>query len=92
MEKVAPCIIIAASALHIITAHQFHFIYDHKNWTDAKSYCREKFTDLATVNNMEDVAILETLANLTKILYTAYSYVTAFFFSLFKGFVVLDTV
>uniref|UniRef100_UPI003AAED0E4 macrophage mannose receptor 1-like isoform X2 n=1 Tax=Centroberyx gerrardi TaxID=166262 RepID=UPI003AAED0E4 len=33
----------------------FHFVNVAENYTDAKSYCRDKYTDLATVHNAADM-------------------------------------
>uniref|UniRef100_A0A3Q3GA87 C-type lectin domain-containing protein n=1 Tax=Labrus bergylta TaxID=56723 RepID=A0A3Q3GA87_9LABR len=41
---------------------QYHFISQSKTWGNALQHCRTKYTDLATVNNQQD---LEDLASLT---------------------------
>ncbi|XP_029291082.1 macrophage mannose receptor 1-like isoform X2 [Cottoperca gobio] len=62
-------LIMAAPGLCAVSSHaerQFHFIYDLKNMTEAQSYCREKYTDLATVHNMEDVNTLNDTVDLSR--------------------------
>lgn len=49
----------------ILASHlrRYHFIDQAKTWHEAKRYCRETHTDLATVNDLQD---LEDLAGLNE--------------------------
>ncbi|XP_045073092.1 macrophage mannose receptor 1-like [Coregonus clupeaformis] len=46
--------------------HQFHLINNSMNWTDAQSYCRAQYTDLATVDDTVDLNRLITTLNYYK--------------------------
>ncbi|KAL2092161.1 hypothetical protein ACEWY4_011959 [Coilia grayii] len=38
--------------------HRYHFVSEKKTWTDAQTFCRGTFTDLATVESEEDMGRL----------------------------------
>ncbi|XP_074530870.1 macrophage mannose receptor 1-like [Halichoeres trimaculatus] len=70
-------IIITASGLCAAYAHvgrQYHFVYELKTMTEARSYCREKYTDLATVESMDDVKLLNSMADRSQVEYGGYNY------------------
>ena len=73
------CVTTGLCAVSSPAKRHYHVVYDLKNMTEAQSYCREKYTDLVTLDNMEDVKILNNMVDLKKMVYPQYSYVSSLF-------------
>ncbi|XP_040909715.1 putative C-type lectin domain family 20 member A [Toxotes jaculatrix] len=54
-------LLLAQSTLSLGTTREYHLVQLLKNWTEAQSYCREHFVDLATIETAEDWDRVKTI-------------------------------
>ncbi|XP_066538132.1 macrophage mannose receptor 1-like [Hoplias malabaricus] len=51
--------------LSMCVTRQFYLVNVNKNWTEAQKYCRQNYTDLATIESQEEMDVLIALISQT---------------------------
>ncbi|XP_035809010.2 macrophage mannose receptor 1-like [Amphiprion ocellaris] len=49
--------------LPVCSLRQYYFVNNPLTWNESQTYCRQKYTDLATIENTEDMKELESLVS-----------------------------
>ncbi|XP_049338839.1 C-type mannose receptor 2-like [Astyanax mexicanus] len=65
MRSALHCLLLFSAlwTLSFCGTRQFHVVNNKLNWTEAQKYCRENFTDLATIENQEEMDAVKAAVN-----------------------------
>ncbi|XP_075934248.1 putative C-type lectin domain family 20 member A isoform X2 [Anarhichas minor] len=65
MDKLLLSIVVVSGlcAVSSPAERRYHFVYEPKTMTEAQRHCRETYSDLATIRDMEDVNTLNTMVD-----------------------------